>query len=83
MPGASPSVTTDQAGRLAAVVMFPGPAPSVLHQYLVSHPPSGTLVELAMWAATPPAQPWPVIADDVVFDRLIAPLCTAYVASCP
>lgn len=81
-PGVSPSVTTDQPGRLAAVISVAGAAPMVVHQYLVSHPASGTVVELAMWASPPPLVGWPLVGDDRVLDALTAPLCTAYIGSC-
>lgn len=81
-PQASPSLTTDGPGRLAAVLSVAGLAPSVVHQYLVSHPQSGSLVELAMWASSPVAEPWPLVPDAQVFDALVAPLCNAYIASC-
>ena len=81
-PEASPSLTTDGPGRLAAVLSVAGTAPSVMHEYLVSHPQSGSLVELAMWASSPPAEPWPVIPDAQVLEMLVAPLCAAYIASC-
>ncbi|HUL99898.1 MAG TPA: ATPase, partial [Mycobacterium sp.] len=81
-PQASPSLTTDEPGRLAAVLSVAGTAPSVVHQYLVSHPQSGSVVELAMWASPPPAESWPVIPDAQVLDALVAPLCVAYIASC-
>ncbi len=35
-----------------------------------------------MWAASPPAENWPVIPDAQVLDALVAPLCAAYIASC-
>jgi len=79
---ASLSITTDEPGRLAAVLSVAGPQPMVLHSYLVSHPQSGSVVELAMWAASPPAENWPVIPDTQVLDALLAPLCAAYIASC-
>ena len=81
-PTVSPSVTTDQPGRIAAVISAAAPSPLVAHEYLVSHPQSGTVVELAMWAASPPVMGWPPIGDAEVLDALIAPLCTAYIASC-
>ena len=81
-PSTSPSITTDEPGRLASVLSVAGAAPMVVHSYLVSQPQSGSVVELAMWAATPPAENWPVIPDAQVFDALVAPLCTAYIASC-
>jgi hypothetical protein len=81
-PWVSPSVTVDAPGRLAAVISAVGPSPLVAHQYLVSHPQSGTVVELAMWAASPPLVAWPTLADDQVLDALIGPLCNAYLGSC-
>lgn len=81
-PWASPSVTTAAPGRLAAVISVGGPQPSVVRQYLVSQPRSGTVVELAMWASSPPAVEFPVIGDQQVFDMLTAPLCDAYIGSC-
>jgi hypothetical protein len=81
-PWASPSITTDEPGRLAAVISVAGPAPVVVHQYLVAHQPSGTIVELALWASSPPVVGWPAVADSQVLDSLVAPLCTAYIGSC-
>jgi hypothetical protein len=81
-PSTSPSITADEPGRLAAVLSVAGPPPMVLHQYLVSHPQSGSVVELALWAASPPAENWPVIPDSQVLDALLAPLCATYIASC-
>ena len=81
-PQTSPSVTTDEPGRLAAVISVAGAAPTILHEYLVSHPQSSSVVELAMWASSPPAENWPVIPDATVLDALVAPLCAAYIASC-
>jgi hypothetical protein len=81
-PAVSPSLTTDDGGRLAAVISSAGPAPLVAHEYLVSHPASGTVVELAMWAAAPPLVGWPAISDDHILDALAAPLCNAYLSSC-
>jgi hypothetical protein len=81
-PQVSPSLTTDQPGQLAAVLSIGGESPAVLHQYLVAHPQSSTLVELAMWASSPPAESWPLIPDDQIFDALITPLCATYLSSC-
>ena len=78
-PLVSPSLTTQSPGKLAAVISGPG---AVAHQYLVSHPRSGTVVELAMWASSPPLVGWPAIGDEQILDALIAPLCTAYIGSC-
>ena len=81
-PQTSPSITTDQPGGLASVISVAGAAPAILHEYLVSHPQSGSVVELAMWASSPPAENWPAIPDAAVLDALVAPLCAAYIASC-
>ena len=43
----------------------------------------GTVTELALWSTAPPLTPWPGIADATVLDDLGAPLCTAYIGSCP
>lgn len=80
-PAASPSVTTDEPERLAAVVSIDGLR--VLHQYLVAHPRSSSVVELALWSAAPHLTDWPPVPDVQVFDAMIAPLCTAYIGSCP
>jgi len=76
------SITTDQPGRIAAVLNVGGTTPAILHQYLLSHVQSGSVVELAMWASSPPADSWPVIPDAQVLDAMLAPLCVAYIASC-
>ena len=54
----------------------------MLHEYLLADPRSGTLVELAMWATTPPLVDWPSVPDAQVLDAMAAPLCTAYIGSC-
>lgn len=78
-PAQSPSVTVDGANRLAAVIS----GPVIMHTYLVAHPQSSTISELTLWSSTPPQVPWPVISDDQVLDAMTAPLCDAYIASCP
>lgn len=78
-PGASPSVTFADADRLAAVIS----GPVILHQYLLADPLSSTIAELALWSAAPPQTSYPTIDDLSVFDALAAPLCTAYIDSCP
>jgi len=80
-PATSPSVTVDLPDRLAAVISVG--AKRVLHQYLIAQPRNSTVVELAMWASVPPAVPWPSVSDPQVFDAMAAPLCTAYIGSCP
>ena len=45
--------------------------------------PSSTVSELTLWSSAPPHVPWPALADDPVLDSLTAPLCDAYIASCP
>ncbi|MDT5289483.1 MAG: hypothetical protein QOF88_4372 [Mycobacterium sp.] len=79
-PWNSPSITTDQPGRVAAVISTAGR--QVLHEYLVVDPRSGTLVDLAMWTSLPQAVEWRAVPDPVVFDAMANPLCTAYVGSC-
>ncbi|WP_174397273.1 ATPase [Mycolicibacterium sphagni] len=78
-PQASPSLTIDQQDRLAAVVS----GPVILHQYLVANPANSTVTELALWSTAPPLTAWPAAADETVLDALGAPLCTAYIGSCP
>ncbi|WP_347338856.1 ATPase [Mycolicibacterium sp. P9-64] len=79
-PWTSPSITTDQPGRVAAVISTAGQ--QVLHEYLLADARSGTLVDLAMWTTLPKAVEWRAVPDPVVFDAMGAPLCTAYVGSC-
>ena len=91
-PQVSVSVTTNkeegqqnpsQPGeRLAAVISVGGAKPFIVHQYLVSDLRNSTIVEVAMWAQSPPTVGWPETNDDQLFDAMIAPLCTAYVHSC-
>jgi hypothetical protein len=79
-PLASPSITTADAEEIAAVISVAGQ--KVVHQYLLAHPSSGSIVELAMWSALPVQVPWVVVPDAQVFDALAAPLCGAYLGSC-
>lgn len=80
-PFTSPSVTTAQPDRLAAVISTPDR--SVLHQYLLVDRRNGTLTELALWStALPPQVRWPAVSDDSVLDAMAAPLCAAYIGSC-
>lgn len=79
-PWTSPSITTDQPGRVAAVISIAGK--QVLHEYLLIDPRNGTLVDLAMWTSLPPAVEWRSVPDPAVFDAMGAPLCTAYTGSC-
>jgi hypothetical protein len=77
---ASPSVTTSDSTRIAAVISDSGR--QVMHEYLLSHPDSSTMVELAMWSSLPPRVDWPAVADAQVLDAMGAPLCNAYLGSC-
>jgi hypothetical protein len=77
---ASPSITTDHAHRIAAVISVAGE--QVMHEYLLAHPNSSTVVELAMWSSLPAQVDWPAVADGQVFDAMAAPLCSAYIRSC-
>lgn len=78
-PLQSPSVTTDESTRMAAVVS----GPVVMHTYLVAHVASSTISELTVWSSGPPQVPWPSMADAPVLDAMTSPLCEAYIASCP
>ena len=77
---ASPSVTTDDQGRIVAVISDAGH--QVMHEYLLADPDSSTIVELAMWSSLPPQVDWPSVADAQVLDAMAAPLCNAYLGSC-
>jgi hypothetical protein len=77
---ASPSVTTDDGTRVAAVISDAGNR--VMHEYLLAHPGSSTVVELAVWSSLPTRLDWPPVADAQVLDAMAAPLCSAYLGSC-
>jgi hypothetical protein len=79
-PTTSPSITTTDTGRLAAVISAAGH--QVMHEYLLADPDSSTVVELAMWSSLPPQVDWPAVADAQVLDAMAAPLCDAYIGSC-
>ena len=81
-PLTSPSLTTATPDRMAAVISGVLPGQQILHEYLVVHPRSSSLVELAMWAASPPRVGWPPVPDAQVLDAMLAPLCRAYIDSC-
>ena len=74
----SPSVTTDEPNRLAAVIS----GPVIMHTYLVAHPENSTISELTLWSSEPPQVPWPVISDAPVLDAITSPVCAAYIGSC-
>ena len=76
---ASPSLTVADPDRVAAAVS----GPVILHEYLLADPASSTITELSLWSDSPPQTPWPAVADSTVLDALAAPLCTAYISSCP
>jgi hypothetical protein len=78
-PAQSPSITSDEPNRMAAVVS----GPVIMHTYLVAHVASSTVSELTLWSQGPPQVSWPAMADDPVLNSMIAPLCDAYIASCP
>src|ERR1700756_675466 len=78
-PQQSPSITSDEPNRMAAVIS----GPVIMHTYLVAHVASSTITELTLWSSGPPQVPWPSMADDPVLDSMTAPLCEAYIASCP
>ncbi|OBF56273.1 ATPase [Mycobacterium sp. 852002-50816_SCH5313054-b] len=78
-PAESPSITSDEPNRMAAVIG----GPVVMHTYLVAHAASSTVTELTLWSSGPPQVSWPAMGDDPVLNALTAPLCDAYIASCP
>lgn len=78
-PQESPSLTSDEPTRMAAVIS----GPVVMHTYLLAHPASSTINELTLWSSAPPQTPWPAMADDPVLGAMNASLCEAYIASCP
>lgn len=78
-PAESPLVTNDEPARMAAVIS----GPIIVHTYLVAHVASSTISELTLWSAGTPQVPWPVLSDAAVLDAVTAPLCEAYIASCP
>jgi predicted nicotinamide N-methyase len=53
-----------------------------MHEYLLAHPNSSTVVELALWASLPAQVEWRAAADAQVLDAMAAPLCGAYIRSC-
>jgi hypothetical protein len=80
-PLTSPSITSAHPDRMAAVLSGSAPG-QVLHQYLLVHPRSSTVVELAMWATAPPLIGWPTVPDGQILDAMTTPLCRAYIDSC-
>jgi hypothetical protein len=74
----SPSITSDEPNRLAAVIS----GPVIVHTYLVAHPENSTISELTLWSSEPPQVPWPVIFDAQVLDAMTSPVCAAYIGSC-
>lgn len=79
-PLVSPSITTAEPERVAAVISVAGQ--KVVRQYLLAHPTSGSIVELALWSTLPLQVPWPAVSDAQVLDALAGPLCEAYLGSC-
>lgn len=75
----SPSLTVNEPDRMAAVIS----GPVILRHYVVANPANSTVTELAMWSTAPPQTAWPMASDETVLDALGAPLCTAYIGSCP
>lgn len=78
-PQESPSLTSDESNRMAAVIS----GPVVMHTYLFAHPASSTISEVTLWSTAPPQASWPAMADDPVLGAMSAPLCEAYIGSCP
>ena len=69
----------DQPDRVAAAIS----GPVVMHEYLLADPVNSTVTELALWSDGPVQTAWPAVTDTAVLDALAAPLCTAYLDSCP
>ena len=78
-PAESPSITSDEPNRMAAVIS----GPVIMHIYLVAHVASSTISELTLWSSGPPQVSWPAMADDPELNAMTTPLCDAYIASCP
>jgi hypothetical protein len=78
-PAESSSVTTDEPNRLAAVIS----GRVIMHTYLVAHPQNSTISELTLWSLGSPQVPWQLIPDAQVLDAMTAPVCAAYLGSCP
>ncbi len=78
-PASSPSLTVNEPDRMAAVIS----GPVILRQYVVVNPANSTVTELAMWSTASPQTEWPMVSDETLLDALGAPLCTAYIGSCP
>jgi len=79
-PAVSPSLTTAEPDRIAAVIS----GPVIAHLYLLVDPRSSTISELVFTRTGPPAPPapWPAVPDAQVLDAMAAPLCAAYLGSC-
>jgi hypothetical protein len=54
-----------------------------MHTYLVAHPQNSTISELTLWSSGSPQVPGLLIPDAQVLDALTAPVCAAYIGSCP
>jgi hypothetical protein len=78
-PQQSPSITSDEPNRAAAVIS----GPVIMHTYLVAHVPSSTISELTPWSSGPPPVAWPAMAVDPVLNAMTTPQCDACIASCP
>ena len=78
-PVASASLVVDEPDRAAAAIS----GPVILHEYLLADPVNSTVTELALWSDGPPQTPWPAVTETAVLEALGAPLCTAYIGSCP
>lgn len=78
--GVSPSLTTSEVDRIAAVISDTGSR--VMRAYLLADPASSTIVEVALWTTLPAQVEWRAVADAQVLDAMATPLCTAYLGSC-
>ncbi|WP_335332612.1 ATPase [Mycobacterium kyogaense] len=78
--GVSPSLTTHEVDRIAAVISETGSR--VMRVYLLADPASSTIVEVALWTTLPARVEWRAVPDAQVFETMAAPLCAAYLGSC-
>lgn len=78
-PAASASLVVEEPDSLVAAIS----GPVVLHEYLFADTVNSTVTELSLWSEGPAQVPWPAVTDSAVLDALAAPLCTAYLDSCP
>ena len=80
-PLSSPSITTDQLERIAAVISGLAGG-QVMHEYLLADPRQQHPGRAGHVVVAPPLVDWPAVPDAQVLDAMAAPLCNAYLGSC-